>query len=125
MPLISYVMTATNKRLLISESRSANQCTPCRGKPDTFDMYAFRASPRMPHIHFLRAVHVHGNLSLAINSVGRTIPLPRKRVFDTIPSMPADRSVGPPTSLSPKTTTEVVMKSKHLLTTSYIGLRGP
>jgi hypothetical protein len=28
-------MTATNKRLLISESHSdSNQCTPCRGKPD-------------------------------------------------------------------------------------------
>jgi hypothetical protein len=28
-------MTATNKRLLISESRGdSNRCTPCRGKPD-------------------------------------------------------------------------------------------
>jgi hypothetical protein len=28
-------MTATNKRLLISESRDdSNRCTPCRGKPD-------------------------------------------------------------------------------------------
>jgi hypothetical protein len=33
--VIIYVMTYTNKRLLISESRSdSNWCTPCRGKPD-------------------------------------------------------------------------------------------
>jgi hypothetical protein len=32
---VIYVMTATNKRLLISERRGdSNQCTPCRGKPD-------------------------------------------------------------------------------------------
>jgi hypothetical protein len=33
--VIIYVMTATNKRLLISESRDvSNHCTPCRGKYD-------------------------------------------------------------------------------------------
>jgi hypothetical protein len=33
-PVIIYVMTATNKQLLISESRSnSNRCTPCRGNP--------------------------------------------------------------------------------------------
>jgi hypothetical protein len=32
---IIYVITATNKRLLISESRDdLNRCTPCRGNPD-------------------------------------------------------------------------------------------
>jgi hypothetical protein len=35
MQLISYVKTAINKRLLISESHGdSNRCTPCRGKPD-------------------------------------------------------------------------------------------
>jgi hypothetical protein len=57
-------------RLLISESHDdSNQCISCRGKSDTHDTYASHASPRMPHIRFLRAVHVRGNLLLAINSV--------------------------------------------------------
>jgi hypothetical protein len=35
MQLISYVKTAINKRLLISESHGdSNRCTPCRGNPD-------------------------------------------------------------------------------------------
>jgi hypothetical protein len=35
MPLISYVKTATNKRLLIFESRDdSNRCTPCMKKPN-------------------------------------------------------------------------------------------
>jgi hypothetical protein len=47
--VIIYVMTATNKRLLISESHGdSNWCTPCRGKPNQHDMYAFHASPRTP-----------------------------------------------------------------------------
>jgi hypothetical protein len=33
--VIFYVMTVTNKRLIISESRDdSNRCTPCRGKPN-------------------------------------------------------------------------------------------
>jgi hypothetical protein len=40
-------MTATNKRLLISESRDdSNRFTPCRGKPDQHDTYASHTSPR-------------------------------------------------------------------------------
>jgi hypothetical protein len=47
MSLISYMKTATNKRLLISESRGdTNRCTLCRGKSDQ------RAS------HFSRSVRV-------------------------------------------------------------------
>jgi hypothetical protein len=39
-------MTATNNRLLISESRGdSNRCTPCRGKPDQHAMYAPRTLP--------------------------------------------------------------------------------
>jgi hypothetical protein len=38
------------------------------------------------------------------------------------PSTSADRSVALPPSFSPKTTIQVVMKAKHLLTTGYIGL---
>jgi hypothetical protein len=49
--VIIYVMTATNKRLLIYESYGdSNRCTPCRGKPDQDAAYAQRTlhagSPR-------------------------------------------------------------------------------
>jgi hypothetical protein len=59
-------MTATNKRLLISESRDdSNRCTPYRGKPDQHATYAFHFSPHMPGVRFLRAVPISDNLSLA------------------------------------------------------------
>jgi hypothetical protein len=88
MALISYVKTATNKRLLISESRGdSNRYTPCREKPDQHDTYAFRASPRTPRVHFLRAVHVCGNLSQAIINVGKTLLLLRKMAPDRTPSL--------------------------------------
>jgi hypothetical protein len=58
-PLISYVLTATNKQLLISESHGdSNRCTPCRGKPNTHDIYASHISPRTPSVRFLRTVPV-------------------------------------------------------------------
>jgi hypothetical protein len=45
--VIIYVMTATNKRLLKSESHGdSNRCTPCRGKPN---QHATRF-PRLVHI---------------------------------------------------------------------------
>jgi hypothetical protein len=59
-------MTTTNKRLLISESRSdSNRCTPCRGKPDQHATYASHSSPCTPGVRFLWAVPVRDNLSLA------------------------------------------------------------
>jgi hypothetical protein len=62
-PINYNLMEATNKWLLISESRSdSNRCTPCRGKHDEHDMYAFYASQRTPGIHFLRVLLVRGNL---------------------------------------------------------------
>jgi hypothetical protein len=74
----------TNKWLLISESRGdSNRCTPYREKPDTHDTYTSHASPRMPRVHLLRAVHICDNLSPTINSVGRTLLLLRKRATDT------------------------------------------
>jgi hypothetical protein len=66
-----YLMAATNKQLLISESHGdSNRCTPCWGKPDQHNTYTSHASPRNPNVHFLRAVPVRGNLSQATNSVG-------------------------------------------------------
>jgi hypothetical protein len=57
-------MAATNKQLLISESRDdLNRCTPCRGKPDQHDAYASDISPCTPGVHFLWAVPVRGKLS--------------------------------------------------------------
>jgi hypothetical protein len=73
MPLISYVKTATNKRLLISEScGNSNRCTPYRGKPDQHDTYASHVSPRTLGVRFLRAVPVRVNLSWVINRVGHS-----------------------------------------------------
>jgi hypothetical protein len=63
MALLSYVKTATNKRLLISKSHGdLNRCTPYRGKPDQYDMYASHASPHTPDVCFLWVVPVRGNL---------------------------------------------------------------
>jgi hypothetical protein len=57
-------MTATYKRLLISENRdNLNRCTPSKGKPDQYDIYASHVSPRTSDVSFLRTVHVHDNLS--------------------------------------------------------------
>jgi hypothetical protein len=59
-------MIATNKRLLISESRGdSNRYTPCKGKPKQHATYASHSSPHMPGVCFLRAVSVCDNLSLA------------------------------------------------------------
>jgi hypothetical protein len=66
MPLSNLRKTTTNKRLLISESRDdLNQCTSCRGKPDQHATYASHSSPHMSDVHFLWAVPVRDNLSLA------------------------------------------------------------
>jgi hypothetical protein len=97
--------------------------TPCRGKFDTHDTYAFCASPRMPHVRFLRAVHVRGNLSLAITSVGWTLLLLRKRAPDTPSS--AEWSAGLPSSFPPNTVIEAIMKAKCLLMNTLHQFTGP
>jgi hypothetical protein len=52
-------MTATNKRLLISESHGdSNRCTPCRGKPDQHSTYASHTGRRTPNVRFLRVTPV-------------------------------------------------------------------
>jgi hypothetical protein len=104
-----------NKQLFISESRGdSNQCTPCREKLDTQDMNTSRISPHTTHVYFLWTVHLRGNLSLAITSVGRILLLPRKKALDTTPS-PTEWSTDGPHSFSPNTTIEAVMKVKYLL----------
>jgi hypothetical protein len=65
-----YLMAATNKQLLIFESRGdSNRCTPCRGKPNQHDMYASHANPRTPGIRFLRVIPACGNLSRVVDRV--------------------------------------------------------
>jgi hypothetical protein len=75
-----YLMAATNKQLLISEScGDLNRCTPYRGKPDQYDTYASHSSPHTPSIRFMWVVPVRGNVSQATNSVGQTLLLLRKK----------------------------------------------
>jgi hypothetical protein len=72
-------MTTTNKRLLISESRSdSNRCTPWRGKPDQHATYASHSSPRTPGVRFLWAVPIRDNLSLAPTK-SKQAPTPGRR----------------------------------------------
>jgi hypothetical protein len=75
------------------------------------------------HVRFLRIIHVCGNPSQAIISVGRTLLLSRKRAPDTTLSL-AEWSAGPSPNFSPTTAIEAVMKVKHLLTIAYINLLG-
>jgi hypothetical protein len=63
-------MTATNRRLFISESHDdLNRCTPYRGKPDQHATYASHTSPHMSDVRFLRVVPIRGNLSRVIDRV--------------------------------------------------------
>jgi hypothetical protein len=102
-------MTATNKRLLISEScGDSNQCTPCRGKPDQHTTYASYTSLSTLGVRFLRVVTVRGNLSWVIDRVeqahcSREEGLPtqstrhRWSIRGSVPSFspdPADEPVG-------------------------------
>jgi hypothetical protein len=73
-------MTATNKRLLISESRGdSNRCTPCKGKPDQHATYASYSSARTPGVRFLWAVPVRDNPSLA-RTKSKQAPTPERRL---------------------------------------------
>jgi hypothetical protein len=64
------VATATNKWLLISESRDdSNRCTPYREKPNQHDTYASHANPHTPGVRFLWVVPVRGNLSRVVDIV--------------------------------------------------------
>jgi hypothetical protein len=103
-------MAATNKRLLISESRSdSNRCTPCREKPDQHHTYAAHASPCMPGVRFLRVVPVRGNLSHRPNRVGQ-IHCSREKVLST------------PPQFSPNTSIEAVHLSQASVDNRLLGL---
>jgi hypothetical protein len=86
--VIIYVITATNKRLLISESHGdSNRYTPCRGKPNQHATYAFHSSSHMPGVRFLQTVPVCDNLSLA--------PIKSKQAATPGRSLDNQRQTGP------------------------------
>jgi hypothetical protein len=94
-PVNYYLMEATNKRLLISESHGdSNRCTPYRGKPDQHDTYASNATPRTPGVRFLWAVPVRGNFHESSTTLDGYY-CSRKKVFPTPPLSPTEWSAGP------------------------------
>jgi hypothetical protein len=119
-PVNYYLMAATNKQLLISESRGdSNRCTPYRGKPDQHDTYASHASPRTLGIRFLRAIPIWGNIL---------------RVIDIVEQAHCSREKGLPTQSSvrrqtdPRVHTQLLSRAnqwssggkvKHLLAVVY------
>jgi hypothetical protein len=118
-------MAATNKRLLISESRgNSNRCTPCRGKSEQHDMHASHASPRRPGVHFPRAVPVRGNLLRVTDRVGRILLLLRKSAPDST-SQPDWVAHETCLSFSPKTAIEAVGLSQASVDNRWLGLPGP
>jgi hypothetical protein len=81
-------MTATNKWLLISESRGdSNRCTQCRGKPDQHVMHASHSCPHTSSVRFLWVVPVCDNLSLALTK-SKHAPTPER-------SLDNERQIGP------------------------------
>jgi hypothetical protein len=123
--VIIYVMTFTNKRLLISESHGdSNRYTPCRGKPDQHDIYASHASPHMPGVCFLWPVPVRGNLSWAINRVEQGHCSWEKG----LPTQSTARRLTDPwvrTSFSPKSTNEAVRAKPSIYRLQATRLTGP
>jgi hypothetical protein len=117
------VKTATNKRLLISESRGdSNRCTPYKGKPDQHAMYASHSSPRTPGVRFLWAVLVRDNLSLAPTK-SKQAPTSRGSFGNQRQTGPAVVLGGliPPPMRQPWSRGERFWPNGH----SYISLLGP
>jgi hypothetical protein len=120
-----YLLAATNKRLLISEScGNSNRCTPYREKPDQHDMYTSHASSCMPNIRFLWAVPVRGNLLWVTDRVGRIVLLLRTSAPDST-SQPGWVAHGTHLSFSPKTAIEAVGLSQAPVDGPLLGLPGP
>jgi hypothetical protein len=97
-----YMFTATNKQLLISESRGdLNRCTPCKGKIRPIRHTLFTLSPHMPIDHTYLIWFTYSNLSRSHQQSWAGPLLLSKRALDTIHSTSADRSACPyPVSLS-------------------------
>jgi hypothetical protein len=115
-----YLMAATNKRLLISESHGdSNWCTPCRGKPDQHTTYAFHVSPRM-----LPAGGPHTWQPFTLTQQSWTDSLlPRKSAPD-FTSQPGWVVRGTYLSFSPKTAIEAVCLHQTSVDNMLLGLSG-
>jgi hypothetical protein len=114
-------MTATNKRLLISESRDdSNRCTSCRGKPDQHTMYASHSSSRTLGIRFLRTVPIRDNLSLALTK-SKQVPTPGGSLGNQRQTDPAIVLGGliPPPMRQPWSRGERFRPNGHTTTSAY------
>jgi hypothetical protein len=114
-------MTATNKRLLISESRDdSNRCTSCRGKPDQHTMYASHSSSRTLGIRFLRTVPIRDNLSLALTK-SKQVPTPGGSLGNQRQTDPAVVLGGliPPPMRQPWSRGERFRPNGHITTSVY------
>jgi hypothetical protein len=125
-PVNYYLMTTTNKRLLISESHGdLNRCTPCRGKTrptrhvcfprqSTYARRTLRAGgPRTWQPFMSRRQSWAGTL------------LPKRRAPDTILSAPADWSVGPYTASLLSQPMKQWGQSQASINDRLLGLLGP
>jgi hypothetical protein len=119
------VLTATNKWLLIFESRDdSNRCTPCR--ENLIHMTHTLFTP----VHLRHSYDSCGHSSYVVifhesSIVLDRVTAPKKRNSQLHPSTPADRSASPhPVSLH-LTTNEVVEKVKHPLTNKLHWFTGP
>jgi hypothetical protein len=119
------VKTATNKRLLISESHdNSNRCTPYRGKPDQHDTYASHTSPRTSGKRFLRAVPVHENRSRVVDRFEQ-IHCPNKEGSWHNPKHAGWPIHGSVPSFSPTIVSEAVGKSQPSVDDELLGLLDP
>jgi hypothetical protein len=119
-PLISYVLMAANKWLLISESRGdSNQCTSYRGKPDQYATCiprSVRVWSQTIRISRSQCITTFHQPSIELDRV--TTP-EKKRIPDYSPSTSAEKSVGSHLVSLLLSTTKLVEKAKHLSTASY------
>jgi hypothetical protein len=118
-------MIATNKQLLISESRvNSNRCTPCKENL----IHTTRTLSAPVHVcHSYASTgssHTWQPFVKSPTTLNR-FTAPEKRAPVPIHNTLADRSTGPyPISL-PQHPLKQWRKGKHLLPKSYIGLLGP
>jgi hypothetical protein len=112
-------MTATNKRLLISESRSdSNWCTPCRGKPD-------QHTTCFPHSVCVWSKIIRISHSQRIATPRRSptaldrVTAPEKKGSQHNPQHAGWSICEFVPSFSPEPTNGVVEKAKHLSTAGY------
>jgi hypothetical protein len=119
-------MRATNKRLLISESRGdSNRCTPYSGKPDQHNTYASHASPCMLGVCLLRVVPIRGNLSCSHQQIW-TDPLPLKKKGSWHNPQHASWPIyGSVPSFSPTIANEAVGTSQASIENWLLELLGP